>query len=167
MTSIEGVSLTRLKRFADDRGYFSEILRADDFPVALKQASHSRSRRGVLRGLHFHQAQWDLWYLVGGRAQVALVDLRRQERAPQVATFVLDEAEAATLLIPPGIAHGYLALTDIDMLYWTSHEFDPQDEYGIAWNDPQLGIDWSNPRPIVSERDRRNPPLTWSEIPSF
>ncbi|MEA2453315.1 MAG: dTDP-4-dehydrorhamnose 3,5-epimerase [Actinomycetota bacterium] len=165
--TIPGVVVTRLERFEDERGHFSEIARAADISMPLTQSSHSHSKKDVLRGLHFHREQSDLWYLAVGRAQIALVDLRDHGSQPSVMTFVADASEPSTIFVPPGVAHGYLALTDIDMLYWTSHTYDPTDEQGILWNDPSLAIAWDNTDPALSERDRGNPPLTWQDIPRF
>ncbi len=167
MNEIPGVIVTRLTGHRDDRGTFAEIVRAPDLPVGLVQASHSRSKAGVLRGLHFHRVQADLWYLVRGRAQIALADLRQGDRAPAVMTFTLDADAPTTVFIPSGVAHGYLALTDIDMLYWTSELWDPSDEHGLAWDDATLRIPWERSDPILSERDRNNPALVWDEIPEF
>ena len=164
--TIPGVVVTSLNRLSDERGHFSEIARSADVPVPLRQSSHSHSFQGVLRGLHFHRKQSDLWYLASGRAQIALVDLRDPASGPQVQTWVADSESPATIFVPPGVAHGYLALTDVDMLYWTSHVYDPADEQGLAWDDPALGIEWAIPEPILSDRDRDNPPLTWPDIPA-
>ena len=165
--TITGVLITKLDRFEDERGSFSEIANRAGLPVEMSQTSHSHSKRGVLRGLHFHRTQSDLWYLATGRAQIALVDLRDPGSVPVQQTWVADSQTPATVFIPPGVAHGYLALTDIDMLYQTSHEYDPDDEHGLAWNYPQLQIAWDIPDPVLSERDRNNPGLTWSDIPRF
>jgi dTDP-4-dehydrorhamnose 3,5-epimerase len=162
--SIDGVVVTKLTRHEDERGHFAEIARTSSIPVAMAQASHSHSKADVLRGLHFHRAQTDLWYLATGRAQIALVDLRAKSDTPTVDTFILDATAPSTLLIPPGVAHGYLALTDIDMLYWTDKEWDPADEQGVAWNDPAFGIEWAISDPILSERDRTKPAFAWQDI---
>jgi dTDP-4-dehydrorhamnose 3,5-epimerase len=81
---------------------------------------------------------------------------------------VLDAAEPTAVYIPRGVAHGYLALTDLDLVYLVTHEYDPQDEHGVAWDDPTLAIPWQlDGVPVVSERDRNNPTLQWERIPSF
>ena len=156
MTTIPGVQVTTLERFSDERGSFAEIARASTSGLDFLQASHSHSTAGVLRGLHYHRVQTDLWYLAVGRARIALVDLRGGEEGLTTMTWVADAAEPATVLIPAGVAHGYLALTDIDMLYLTTTEFDPGDEFGIAWNDPRLAIPWEVSEPLLSDRDRSN-----------
>lgn len=153
MTRIEGVVVTPVTRNEDERGFFSEIARFDGY----RQANHSHSRRGVLRGLHYHQSQADLWYVVHGTAQVALADLRGDE--PIVETLTVGESSPCTIYIPPRVAHGFLALTDLDLVYLVTHEYDASDEHGVAWDDPSLAIPWAIEDPILSERDRSNPRL--------
>ena len=165
--SIPGVIVAELSRHEDERGYFSEVARLGDLPTEMLQASHSHSKEGVLRGLHFHRAQADLWYLARGSAQIALVDLRARGSAPQVDTLVADATNPTTVFIPPGVAHGYLALTDIDMLYLTSKTWDPDDEQGLAWDDPTFAIEWRSQEPRLSDRDRSNPAFAWHDIPRF
>ncbi len=167
-TEIPGVLIRELTVHGDGRGQFAEIYRASAMPESFAQSNHSRSAAGVLRGLHYHQHQADLWYLVSGRAQVGLVDLRRRDRAPVVESHILDAEVPTSIYIPHGVAHGYLALTQIDLIYWVTSEYDPADENGIAWDDPALGLEWqiSEP-PVVSARDVANPRLAWDLIPSF
>ncbi|MEA2476662.1 MAG: dTDP-4-dehydrorhamnose 3,5-epimerase [Actinomycetota bacterium] len=163
---IDGVIETRIEVHADERGSFAEIMRATGFPEAFAQANHSVSKAGVLRGLHYHVRQADLWYVISGRAQVALADLRTsQER--RVRTLDLSCDSPQTLFIPKGVAHGFFARTDVDLIYWVTHEYDPQDEHGIAWNDPFLAIPWQTSDPILSARDSANQSLEWTTIPRF
>lgn len=164
MTTIRGVKVTALDRFSDDRGTFTEIARASTTPETFVQWSHSHSNEGVLRGLHVHRNQSDLWYLASGRARIALVDLRDGEGGLAVDSWVADAVDPSTILIPPGVAHGYLALSDIDMLYMTDTEWDPDDELGIAWNDPALEIPWELSSPLLSMRDRSNPKIDWNAL---
>jgi dTDP-4-dehydrorhamnose 3,5-epimerase len=121
----------------------------------------------VLRGLHYHRHQLDYWIVVSGRALVALVDVRplvegRAERAP-VETHELTADD--WVVIPAGVAHGFLALEPLELLYLVTNEFDNTDELGFAWDDPAVGVPWpsvdSTPdgRPILSDRDRSNPTL--------
>jgi len=167
VTGIAGVVLSQPEVHADDRGRLVELFRASGYPERFVQANHSRSRRNVLRGLHYHRRQADLWYVVSGRARVGLADLRVQEERSLVQTLVLDGEEPAALYIPPGVAHGLLALTDVDLIYWVSEEYDGTDEFGLAWNDPTLAVPWGIDQPILSRRDRENPGLRWDAIPSF
>ena len=168
VSAIEGVRIVKLDVYGDLRGRFCEIFRSAAMPETFVQCNHSRSSAGVLRGLHYHRKQADLWYVPGGRAQVGLADLRRRDGKPPTETFVLDAAEPTTVFIPAGVAHGYLALTDLDVIYWVTSEYDPSDEHGVAWNDPTLAIPWRiDAEPVVSERDSENPNLDWELVPEF
>ncbi|HYP24965.1 MAG TPA: dTDP-4-dehydrorhamnose 3,5-epimerase family protein [Actinomycetota bacterium] len=153
MTSIDGVVVTPVERHEDGRGFFSEIARFGEY----RQANHSHSQRGVLRGLHYHLSQADLWYVVRGTAQVALADLRGDE--PVVETITVGESAPCTIYVPPRVAHGFLALTDVDLVYLVTQEYDASDEHGVAWDDPTLAIPWALEDPILSDRDRSNPQL--------
>jgi dTDP-4-dehydrorhamnose 3,5-epimerase len=166
LEGLPGVRLDALEQHADARGRFVELFRANAFPEVFVQGNHSRSRAGVLRGLHYHHRQADLWYVVSGIAQVALVDLRRRADAPRVATLELDGSEPATLYIPPLVAHGFLALTDVELMYLVTAYYDARDEHGVAWNDPALAVPWKSGEPMLSERDAANQPLRWEDIPA-
>ena len=155
MTAIDGVAVTPVDRHGDERGFFTEIARFGDY----RQANHSHSRRGVLRGLHYHLNQADLWYVVRGTVQVALVDLRDRASKPAVATLTVGDTSPCTVYIPPRVAHGFLAVTDVDLVYLVTQEYDASDEHGLAWDDPALAIPWALPDPILSDRDRNNPRL--------
>jgi dTDP-4-dehydrorhamnose 3,5-epimerase len=127
----------------------------------------STSAPGVLRGLHYHQRQLDYWVVVAGRAFVALVDVRpvldgRRSR-PILETRLLETDD--WVVIPAGVAHGFLALDAIELLYLVTNEYDGTDELGFAWDDPEVGVPWPeldvtvDGRPILSDRDRSNPSL--------
>jgi dTDP-4-dehydrorhamnose 3,5-epimerase len=164
---IDGVRIYRPQVHADARGRFVEIFRTAAVPQPIAQSNHSRSSAGVLRGLHYHRHQADLWYLVSGRAQVGLADLRRPPTAV-THSFVVDGDTPTAVYVPAGVAHGYLALTEIDLIYWVTREYDPADEHGVAWDDPTLAIDWQvSGAPLVSDRDAQNPALEWDRIPAF
>jgi len=158
-SAIPGVVFSQRQTFPDERGNFLELLRTSESPLDFVQVNHSFSQQGVLRGLHYHHHQHDLWYVVRGTARVALVDLRGER--PAVETFELDEQSACTLLIPPRVAHGYLAVRDLDLIYLVTRTYDPADEHGIEWNDPALAIDWGIDEPVLSPRDQSNQPLQW------
>jgi len=126
----------------------------------MAQANLSRSSKGVLRGLHFHRHQSDLWLVLEGRAFVALVDLRDaapEAGHPPTATLELRANEA--LFLPVMVAHGFLALERLTLAYLVSKEYDGSDELGFAWDDPLAAIDWPDPSPILSGRDAANPSL--------
>ncbi len=163
---IPGVIVATPERHADERGSFTEIYRANAYPERFVQSNHSRSAAGVLRGLHYHRSQADLWYVSSGSAQVALADLRSPDE-PSIATFELSAEEPTTIYIPAGVAHGYLALTDCEVIYWVTNYYDSTDEYGVAWDDPTLAVPWAVREPILSERDRTNPKLEWDAIGAF
>lgn len=167
LEDIPGVVLTKLAAHADERGRFAEIMRAGEHPEAFVQSNHSRSAAGVLRGLHYHRRQADLWYVVGGRVEVGLADLRSRAGVPPTALVTLSDEEPATLYIPAGVAHGFLALTPVDVVYHVTNYYDATDEHGIAWNDPTLALPWSATDPILSKRDASNPELRWDEIAPF
>ena len=163
MEIIEGVRLIDLEVFADGRGAFTESYRREWFEGGrdIVQVNLSRSNMGVLRGMHFHRRQADYWCIVLGRAFVALHDLRLASPTTGVTmTLTLDEGTPQGLFIPPGVAHGFYAETDVVLQYMVDEYFDGSDEYGIAWDDTSLGIDWPGIEPVLSDRDRSNPPLT-------
>lgn len=165
--SIPGVIHAAADRHPDERGFFNEIFRSGSVDADLVQANHSRSSTGVLRGLHYHREQADLWYVVNGTLRVGLADLRRGEGSPETAVVEMSSGSPSTLFIPPGVAHGFVAVSDCDLIYWVTALYDASDEFGVAWDDETLGIDWGVSEPILSDRDRSNPPLNWGEIPSF
>jgi dTDP-4-dehydrorhamnose 3,5-epimerase len=131
------------------------------------QANLSTSAAGVLRGLHLHRRQLDYWVVADGRAWVALVDARPlldgSGARPIVETREL-EADA-TVSIPAGVAHGFLALETLALVYLVTAEYDDTDELGFAWDDPLAAVPWpvvpgqADGRPILSGRDRSNPSL--------
>ena len=166
-TSIPGVIHTELDRHPDPRGFFNEIFRAGEMDDTFVQANHSRSESGVLRGLHYHRRQADLWYVVSGELRVGLADLRTPTARPATATVEMSSRSPATLFIPPGVAHGFFAVTECDLIYWVTTLYDASDEFGVAWDDETLAVDWGVTGPTLSERDRANPSLDWSDIPSF
>jgi dTDP-4-dehydrorhamnose 3,5-epimerase len=152
-----------LQIHADRRGSFLETYRREWLPPGTRemvQSNISRSKVGVLRGPHFHRRQADYWVVLEGRAFVGLIDLR--DGAPDAGSrqqLMLDSTEPQGLYIPPGVAHGFYAETDVVLLYMVDAYFDGADEFGIAWNDPDLGIAWPSTDPILSDRDRSNPTL--------
>ena len=166
-TIIPGVKLVTLRVYADVRGRFMETFRKEWFPErswAIVQSNRSESAAGVLRGLHFHHHQVDYWHVIAGSLRVGLADLRRSSPTfGAVQTFDLDGETPAGLLIPVGVAHGFVAKTPATLLYLVDNYYDGQDEYGVAWDDPRLAIDWGVQAPTLSDRDRRNPRL--DEIP--
>jgi dTDP-4-dehydrorhamnose 3,5-epimerase len=160
---IEGVRLFALAAHEDRRGSLSEIFRRDWIPGSneLVQANLSISRAGVLRGLHFHRRQADYWCLVSGTAFVGLYDLRSGSptEGKKAELRLVAELGRSGLYIPRGVAHGLLAETELVLAYLVDRAFDGTDEFGLAWNDPEIAISWPVREPILSDRDLANPPL--------
>jgi dTDP-4-dehydrorhamnose 3,5-epimerase len=129
--------------------------------LRVAQVNLSQSKAGVLRGMHFHRRQSDLWCPIEGRMFVALFDLRRGSPTEGRAfTLEFDPSLGLrTLSIPPGVAHGFCAITDARLLYLVDAEFTGQDEFGFVWSDPDAGIGWPSEAPFLSERDRQAPSL--------
>jgi dTDP-4-dehydrorhamnose 3,5-epimerase len=160
--AIDGVKVVDLQVHADVRGSFVEFYRESwlttDRPAL--QGNISRSTTGSLRAMHFHRRQWDYWFVLSGEAFVALVDLRAGSPSERATTTLRLSGDLPRgLFIPPGVAHGFLAETDLVLEYLVDRYFDGTDEWAIAWNDPALGIDWPAAEPILSDRDRSNPSL--------
>lgn len=167
-TEIEGLRVIEPRVFEDERGFFMEVHHAeryatDGLGVTFVQDNLSRSRKDVVRGLHFQRRhpQGKLVHVVRGAIYDVAVDLR-----PGSPTFgrhlgiELSDANHRQLWVPPGFAHGFAALSDwADVLYKCTDVYYPDDEGGLRWNDPALGIEWPVESPILSERDRRHPTL--------
>lgn len=171
---LAGVIWGRLTVHADERGSFREIWRRSTYPAleematgrpdaAFVQANISSSAAGVLRGMHYHRRQLDHWVVLSGRALVALVDVRAAaEGAGQAAIETRELSGDETVSIPVGVAHGFLALEALQLMYLVTNEYDGTDELGFAWDDPAVAISWPTVNgkvPILSERDQRNPTL--------
>lgn len=137
-----------------------ETYRRSWFPLGreMVQASRSDKAAGALVGLHYHLHQADYWYVTRGRARVVLHDLR-EGSTTDGSTLVLELGEVSELgvFIPPGVAHGFVALTDMTLTYLVDGYYNPADELGVAWDDPDVGADWGVTDPVVSARDRANP----------
>lgn len=161
--AIGGIELFPLEVHEDPRGSLTEVFRRSWLPrqAPFVQANVSMSRAGVLRGLHFHRSQADYWCVLDGRAFVGLVDLRAGSPTEGATAGVSVDAgdRRVALYIPPGVAHGFHAETDLTLLYLVDAEFTGEDEFGLAWDDPDVAIAWPARDPIVSERDRSNPSL--------
>jgi dTDP-4-dehydrorhamnose 3,5-epimerase len=142
-----------LTRHADERGWFSELVRASELPKPVRQANLSFSRKGVIRGLHYHErGQDDLFVCLQGMVRVVVLNRESGE------TFTEDVGDENPVAIyVPGIhAHGYEALTDALFCYLVTEEYDPAapDEHGVPWDDERVRHLWSTSSPILSERDK-------------
>lgn len=162
-TGIRGCWLVELQPHVDDRGSFTELFRREWIPDAreMVQANLSHSRAGVLRGMHHHRRQADYWIVLEGTAVVGLYDLRSASASSGSSiTLRLDASLGLRgLYVPPGVAHGFYAETDLRLNYLVDAPFDASDELGVAWDDPALGIDWPATEPVLSDRDLSNPSL--------
>lgn len=178
-TALPGVLVIEPKVFGDARGFFLETFsearyREAGIPGPFVQANHSRSRRGVLRGLHYQlvQPQGKLVSVSRGSVYDVAVDVRRG--SPTFGRFVscvLDDEAHRQLYIPPGFAHGFCVLSEeADFLYQCTDYYHPASEAGIAWDDPDLGIDWPDLDYMLSDKDRVHPRLKdqlQEKLPSF
>ena len=149
---IEGVQLIPLRRFEDERGWFTQIRQESLLPKKTKQTNLSFSRKGVIRGLHYHErGQDDLFVCLQGTARVVLLDRDSGE------TYTVDigDDNPTAVYVPGHLAHGFEALTDVLFCYEVTEEYDPDDpdEQGVPWNDPRVRHLWSTPSPILSDRD--------------
>jgi dTDP-4-dehydrorhamnose 3,5-epimerase len=148
---IEGLQRIPLRVFADERGWFTELRRESALPRPTVQTNVSFSRKGVIRGLHYHERQDDLFACVTGTARVVVLDRETGEAY----TEDIGDDNPVALWIPGRHAHGFEALTDLLFCYHVTAEYDPADpdEHGIPWNDPRVAHLWSTTTPILSERD--------------
>lgn len=168
-TSLPGVVRVRPRVHGDRRGFFVETWREDRYAALLAegerfvQDNHSRSRRGVLRGLHFQtrRPQGKLLRCVRGAIFDVAVDVR--PNSPHFGRWVgvrLDEENQHQLWVPPGFAHGFQVLSEVaDVAYKCTDYYDPGGEAGVRWDDPRIGVDWPLDEPLVSDKDRELPGL--------
>jgi dTDP-4-dehydrorhamnose 3,5-epimerase len=167
-TAIPGVLIIEPNVFGDERGFFLETyhqarFEAAGLPSRFVQANHSRSKKGVLRGLHYQlvQPQGKLVSVLHGAVFDVAVDIR--QGSPTFGLWVgtvLDDLNHCQLYIPPGFAHGFEVLSDeVDFFYQCTDYYHPASERGIAWDDPSIGIDWPLKEVLLSEKDRQNPRL--------
>jgi dTDP-4-dehydrorhamnose 3,5-epimerase len=142
-----------LERYEDGRGWFAELARVSKLPKPIKQANLSWSRKGVIRGLHYHErGQDDLFVCLQGMVRVVVLDLENGE------TFTEDigDENPVAVYVPGRHAHGYEALTDALFAYLVTEEYDAADpdEHGIPWDDERVADLWSTRSPLLSQRDQ-------------
>lgn len=172
-TCLEGLVLVEPEVHGDERGFLVETYRADvwsELGIVVEgfvQDNHSRSARGTLRGLHFQLAPGQAKLVRCSRGTVwdVAVDLRREsETFGQWEGHELSDSNHRQLFVPAGFAHGFVVLSEIaDVVYKLSSYYDPETERGIAWDDPEVGVDWRLPdgvEPQLSGRDRGAPRLS-------
>ncbi len=172
--AIPEVILVEPERFGDSRGFFMETYQYETFAANgisphFVQDNHSRSAKGVLRGLHYQQdpfAQGKLLKVVIGEIFDVAVDIRRG--SPTFGHWVgeyLSAENGRILYVPPGFAHGFCVISQTaDLMYKTTDYYKPAAERGIIWNDPQIGIEWPISQPKLSDKDMKLPSLAQADI---
>lgn len=159
---IQDVYTVPLTAYGDERGRFMETFRKEWFPQVSwdnMQSNRSDSKAGVLRGLHYHFNQVDYWYAIQGTIRAGLVDLRPSSSTYlQSATIDMGiDTNNIGLFIPVGVAHGFVAVTDCTLIYIVNNYYDGGDEFGVAWDDPRINLNWGIENPVLSNRDKQNP----------
>ncbi|WP_375057345.1 dTDP-4-dehydrorhamnose 3,5-epimerase [Zobellella sp. DQSA1] len=168
-TVLPGVLIIEPKVFGDHRGFFVETFQEERYREAgislpFVQDNHSRSQRGVLRGLHFQRTrpQGKLVRVSRGAVYDVAVDI--DPNSPTCGQYVgveLNEENHRQLWVPPGYAHGFCVLSDVaDFQYKCTDYYFPDDEGGLLWNDPSVAIGWPIAQPLLSAKDQQNPTLT-------
>ena len=164
LTHFDGPVLFEPQRFGDARGFFAETFRAEWLPEErFVQDNHSRSRRGIVRGMHFQTSpgQGKLVRCARGAILDVVVDLRRA--SPTFGgweSFTLDDADLRIVWVPVGFAHGFAVLSEeADVTYKVTSYYDAETEAGFRFDDPEVGIDWPEGELLVSDRDRTAPAL--------
>jgi dTDP-4-dehydrorhamnose 3,5-epimerase len=159
-STINDVLLVVPVAHGDERGRFVETYRRSWFPLGreMVQANRSEKQAGAVVGLHYHLHQADYWYVLRGRARVVLHDLRQGSPTDGATELVdLDGDIDQGLYIPPGVAHGFAAQSDLLLTYMVDNYYNESDELGLAWDDPAVGADWGVTEPVLSNRDQSNP----------
>jgi dTDP-4-dehydrorhamnose 3,5-epimerase len=165
--AIDGVVIVEPTIWGDERGMFAETFRQEWLPEGspqMVQGNRADRSQGTLVGLHYHLHQADYWYVPFGSVLAALHDLRRSSPTRGASLAVeLDAEKHRGLYIPRGVAHGFYARTAATITYLVDQYYNPEDELGVAWDDPEVKIVWPGADPILSERDRANPRI--ADIP--
>ena len=167
-TTLDGVKIITPTVFEDERGYFFEsyktpIFKNNELPINFVQDNEVKSTKGVLRGLHyqFNRPQGKLVRVISGSILDVAVDIRKGSPTFGQSEIVHLTAENNKMLyIPEGFAHGYLVTSSESIVvYKCTDIYDPNDQYGIIWNDERIGVDWMYDSPILSEKDLMLPAL--------
>jgi dTDP-4-dehydrorhamnose 3,5-epimerase len=167
-TKLDGVVLVEPTVHGDERGFFVETYSRDAWAelgvdVEFVQHNHSRSSKGTLRGIHFQTSPGQAKLVRCPRGEIldVAVDLRRGSPTyGEWEAHVLDDVKHRQLFVPVGFGHGFAVLSDVaDVAYQVSSYYDPATEAGIAWDDPDVGVDWQVAEPLLSERDKKAPRL--------
>ena len=173
-TKIKDVYIIDVKTYGDHRGYFMETYKEEDFVTAglnynFVQDNQSSSRKGVLRGLHFQKTfpQAKLVRVLKGEVFDVAVDLRKgSETYGQWVGVLLSEENHRQFMIPRGFAHGFVVVSDhAEFAYKCDEKYHPEDEGGIMWNDPGVGIEWPDVGEVIlSDKDKMNPTLAECKV---
>ena len=168
-TALDGVKIIEPKVFSDSRGFFLETFQLERYRSALGidlefvQDNHSRSKRGVLRGLHAQRLHPQGKLVRVSRGVIFDVAVDIDPQSPTFGQWVgaeLSDDNHRQMWIPPGYAHGFIVLSDVvDFEYKCTDYYHPEDEIGFIWNDPDVGIEWPMQEPLVSDRDAHLPTL--------
>jgi dTDP-4-dehydrorhamnose 3,5-epimerase len=168
-TSLNGLVLVKPKVFQDDRGFFLESFSKKDFASAgikmdVIQINHSRSVNGVLRGLHFQRSPYEQAKLVRctkGKILDVAVDIRpTSTNFRKYYSISLTDSNKFMLYVPRGFAHGFIVMSDVaEFEYVVDNIYAPDYESGVIWNDPDLAIEWTVEKPVLSEKDKNLPSL--------
>lgn len=165
-TEIDGIVLVEPTVHGDERGFFVETFRANEMAklgisVDFVQENHSHSTAKVLRGIHLQRGQAKLVRCARGRIFDVAVDLRPDSPTyKRWEGYELDDVDHRQLFIPDGFGHGFCVLSEsADVHYRVSSYYDPELESGVAWDDPEIAVDWPVSEPVLSDRDRSAPPL--------
>ena len=163
LTGLDGVLLVKPTVFGDDRGFFMETYHADKFadnglPSSFVQDNHSRSSKGILRGLHFQYPSWQgkLVRVVQGEIFDVAVDVRRESASfgQWYGTYISEENKHQ-LYVPEGFAHGFCVTSEFaDVVYKCTSVYNPGEDFSLMWNDPEIGIEWPVKDPVLSEKDQ-------------
>lgn len=168
-TPLPGVVVIEPQVFGDERGFFLELFRSEEFaaagiPDTFVQGNHSRSSRGILRGLHYQQVQpqGKLVRVARGEVYDVAVDIRKGSPTfGQWYGTTLDDRSMRMLYVPPDFAHGFVVLSEVaDFIYQCTDYYHPASEQGIAWDDPEVGIEWPLRDVLLSDKDRLLPLLS-------
>jgi dTDP-4-dehydrorhamnose 3,5-epimerase len=149
---IDRIEVIPLRKFEDERGWFLELHRRSRVPEQMVQTNLSFSRKGVIRGLHYHErGQSDLFACLQGTARVVALD----RESGEIFTLDIGDDNPVAVFIPGRLAHGFEALTDVLFCYHVTQEYDAADpdEHEIPWNDPRVIDVWETQAPILSDRD--------------
>ena len=160
LESICDVWVVEPEGHGDQRGMFFETYRRSWFPLGREMVQGNRSDKaaGAVVGLHYHLHQADYWLCTEGTARVVLHDLRVGSPTDGATeTLDISRDNCRGVFIPPGVAHGFASLTDLTLTYLVDSYYNPEDELGVAWDDPAIAADWGVTDPVLSDRDSHLP----------